>query len=475
VSGSADLGGGIAPDARRSSLAAAVRPLPSPPRAYHFPAFERRTLANGLRLVVAPVPKLPVVTVLALVDAGAVCDPAGQEGVALLTARLLGEGTAALGADEVAVRFEALGTSFDASAGWDTAVGSMTVLTGKLEPALALMGEVVLAPAFAAREVERLKAERVAEILQGRAEPRGLADEMFERLLYAPESRFARPDGGSESTVAALTPEAVRDFYTARYRPGATTLILAGDVTADEAERLVERVFGRWAGSAPGRVEAAATPARTARAVHVIAKEDAPQSELRIGHVGLPRTHPDFFPVTVMNAVLGGLFSSRINLNLREEHAYTYGAHSGFDWRRAAGPFVVDAAVKSDVTEAAAREVLKEIDRMRAEEISESELSLATSYLDGVFPIRYETTAAIASALASLVAYELPDDYFDAYRMRVRAVTAADVRRAAEAHLHPDRLQLLAVGDPAAVEAPLRALDFGPVTVYDVEGRPRTA
>jgi zinc protease len=217
-----------------------------------------------------------------------------------------------------------------------------------------------------------------------------------------------------------------------------------------------------------------AEPARTTRAVHVIAKEDAPQSELRVGHVGLPRAHPDFFAVTVMNAVLGGLFSSRINLNLREEHAYTYGAHSGFDWRRAAGPFVVDAAVKSDVTDAAASEMLKEIDRMRAEEISESELSLATSYLDGVFPIRYETTSAIASALASLVVYELPDDYFDSYRMHVCGVTAAAVRHAAETHLHPDRLQLVAVGDPAVIEAPLRALGAGPLTVYDAEGRPKT-
>jgi zinc protease len=460
-------------DGRRSALGAAARPLPGPSRAYHFPVFERRTLPNGMRLVVAPAHKLPMVSVLAVVDAGAVCDPAGQEGVALLTARLLGEGTVSLGGDEIVNRFEELGTSFDASAGWDSVAGSMTVLKSKLAPALELMGEVILTPSFPEREVERLKAERVAEILQGRAEPRGLADEMFERLLFDPASRFSRPDGGSEASVAALTRDLVNAFYTARFRPGSTTLIMAGDVTVGEAERLAQRVFGKWSGGTPGRVTAVAAPARTTRAVHVIAKEDAPQSELRIGHVGLPRTHPDFFPVTVMNAVLGGLFSSRINLNLREEHAYTYGAHSAFEWRRAAGPFVVDAAVKSDVTEAAAREVLKEIDRMRAEEISESELSLATSYLDGVFPIRYETTAAIAGALASLVVYELPDDYFDSYRMHVREVTRAEVRRAAETHLHPDRLQILAVGDPAVIEARLRGLEFDTLTVYDAEGRPR--
>ena len=469
MTGAANAPGGDASRVTRHSS----RPQPGPPRAYHFPTFERRTLRNGMRLVVAPVHKLPMVTVLAVVDAGAVCDPAGQEGVALLAARLLGEGTASLGGDEIVARFEALGTSFDATAGWDSLAGSMTVLKSKLAPALELMGEVLLTPSFPEREVERLKAERVAEILQGRAEPRGLADELFEQLLFDPASRFARPDGGTEASVAALTRDLVAAFYTARVRPGATTLVMAGDVTVGEAERLAERVFGAWSGGTPGRVAAVATPARTTRAVHVIAKEDAPQSELRVGHVGLPRTHPDFFPVTVMNAVLGGLFSSRINLNLREEHAYTYGAHSAFEWRRAAGPFVVDAAVKSDVTEAAAREVLKEIDRMRAEEIAESELSLATSYLDGVFPIRYETTAAIASALSSLVVYELPDDYFDSYRMHVRGVTRADVRRAAETHLHPDQLQIVAVGDPAVIEAPLRALNFGELAVYDAEGRRR--
>ena len=164
-------------------------------------------------------------------------------------------------------------------------------------------------------------------------------------------------------------------------------------------------------------------PARRERAVHIIAKSDAPQSELRIGHVGIPRNHPDFFSVNVMNAVLGGLFNSRINLNLREVHAYTYGAFSAFEWRRQAGPFVVSTAVKSDITDAAAREVLLEIDRIRSEAISLDELSLATSYLDGVFPIRFETTSAIAAALSVLALHGLPEDYYDRYRERVRAVT----------------------------------------------------
>jgi zinc protease len=213
-------------------------------------------------------------------------------------------------------------------------------------------------------------------------------------------------------------------------------------------------------------------PARSTRAVHIVRKEDAPQSEIRVGHVGLPRNHPDYFPALILNGLLGGLFSSRINLNLREVHAYTYGAHSSFDWRRGAGPFVVSTAVKSDVTADAAREILLEISRIRADAVSEDELTLATSYLDGVFPIRYETTDSIARALAALSVYGLPNDYFDNYRANIRRVTAMDVLHAADKYLHPDQLQLVVVGDPSVTAAPLAALDAGPVSVYDAEGRP---
>src|SRR5438874_11534449 len=180
-------------------------------------------------------------------------------------------------------------------------------------------------------------------------------------------------------------------------------------------------------------------------------KQDAPQSELRVGHVGLPRNNPDFFPTLVMNAVLGGLFGSRINLNLREAHGYTYGASSFYDWRRGPGPFVVSTAVQSEVTAAALREIFLEIDRIRSERISEEELSLARDYLDRVFPIRYETTAAIASALATLVIYDLPSDYYDTYRNNIRAVTLDAVLEAARRHLHPDQLQTVVVGDARVI------------------------
>jgi zinc protease len=198
-----------------------------------------------------------------------------------------------------------------------------------------------------------------------------------------------------------------------------------------------------------------------------VSKPDAPQSELRVGHVGLPRTHPDFFPTLVMNAVLGGLFGSRINLNLREVHGYTYGASSYYDWRRGPGPFVVSTAVQSEVTAPALREIFLEIARIRSERISDEELSLARDYLDGVFPIRYETTAAIASALATLVIYDLPRDYYDTYRKQIRAVSVDAVLEAAKTHLHPNELQTIVVGDAKVIRDSVAAVDVGEVHVYD--------
>jgi zinc protease len=206
--------------------------------------------------------------------------------------------------------------------------------------------------------------------------------------------------------------------------------------------------------------------------VHLVAKPDAPQSEIRIGHVGIPRNHPDFFPVNVMNALLGGLFNSRINLNLREAHAYTYGAFSGFEWRRQAGPFMIHTAVKSDITDAAARETLFEVDRIRAEAVTPDELSLATSYLTGVFPIRFETTSAIAAALSVLALHELPEDYYDRYRSNVASITTEQVLAAARRYLDPSAFQMLVVGDPNIVKGPLEAMAFGPMILYDAQGKP---
>ncbi|MES3035072.1 MAG: pitrilysin family protein [Gemmatimonadota bacterium] len=446
-----------------------LRPTPGAPRAYAFPSFTRHTLPNGLRIVIAPVRKLPLVTVLALVDAGSVADPAGQEGVAQLTASLLTEGTGSLSGAALAELVESMGSTLDAGADWDSSVVKLTTLSSRLPEAIGLLARVLTEPSLPEDEFQRLRQERLADLLQQRSEPRSLADEAFSQAVYAPGARYAMPDGGSERSVRAMTLDQLRTFYSARYSPAATTVVLVGDLSEEQGVTMVERVLGDWRGGTPAPCTAPDTTLLVPRGVHIVRKADAPQSELRVGHVGLPRLTADYFPLVLCNAILGGLFSSRLNLNLREKHAYTYGASSGVDWRRWAGPFSMDAAVQSDVSAAAVSEILTEFDRMRAEPVTDGELSLAISYLDGVFPIRFETTRAIASALASQSIYGLADDYYDTYRANIRAVTADDILRVAQAHLHPDRLQVVAVGDPEQIREPLAALGIGDVTVTDAE------
>jgi zinc protease len=444
-----------------------VRPTPGPPREYTFPSFTSHHLPSGLRVVVAPVRKLPLVTVLALVDAGSLSDPAGQEGVAQLTASLLSEGTGTLSGAALTELVELMGSTLDSGADWDSSVVKLTTLSSRLHEALGLLARVLTEPTLAADEFQRLRTERLAELMQQHSEPRSLADDALARAIYAADARYARPDGGTERSVRALTIEQLRAFYAARYSPHVTTVVLVGDVSADDGLKIVERELGHWRGARPAVYPAPDSALVAPRGVHLVRKADAPQTELRVGMVGPPRLTPDYFPLVLCNAILGGLFSSRLNLNLREEHAYTYGAHSGVDWRRGAGPFSMDAAVQSDVTAAAVREILSEFDRMRTAPVTDGELTLAQSYLDGVFPIRFETTRAIASALASQSIFGLPADYYDTYRANIRAVTADDILRVAQHHFDPSRLQIVAVGDPDAIAAPLSALGLGDVHLTD--------
>jgi zinc protease len=359
-----------------------------------------------------------------------------------------------------------LGTVLDTGADWDSSIVQLTALRPRAADAFAVLAEVLRQPSFPETEMQRLVEERLSDLTQIRAEPRGLADVALNRLLYASTSRFAKLAGGDERSVASITRDDVVQFHAEHFRPDATALLVVGDCTPEEAVEMATAHLGDWEGQTPESAAPDASPRFADRRVHLVSKPDAQQAELRLGHVAVPRAHPDYFPLVVMNAILGGLFSSRLNLNLREEHGYTYGAHSTFDWRRAASPFEISSAVQTDKCADAVREALHEVERIRAEPVRDEELSLAVSYLDGVFPIRFETTAAIAGGLANVEIFRLPSNYFDTYRERVRAVTADDVLRVARTHLDPERLQIVVVGPPEVLQPALEALDIGPVSVH---------
>ncbi len=299
-------------------MRAATRPQPGPAREYHFPRFVRDRLANGLNVIVASVPKLPIVSVVMVMEATAIADEKGKEGISQLTAQALREGTSLRDGMQLALDLEKLGTSLEAGSDWDSTVASMTVLKANLPEAFQILAEVITSPAFNEGDIERLKAERLAERMQILDEPRGLADESFARFVYADKARFSEPMSGSTKSVTAIRRDDIVEFYKTHYVPPAATLIMVGDITSEDGLKLAEQAFKSWTGERAVSAVNADSTARTSRAVEIVAKADAAQSELRIGHVGVPRSHPDYFRIVVMNAVLGGLFSSRINLNLRE-------------------------------------------------------------------------------------------------------------------------------------------------------------
>lgn len=448
-------------------MSAVTRPTPRPPRPYAFPGTVAHRLPNGMEVISVPLHRLPAATVLFTADAGSEYDPPNTAGVGALAAQALGEGTTAHSAAELAAAFERLGGELLSDAGWTHAECGTTVMRGRVPETLERLAEVVRTPSFPDDGVHRLQQERLADLLQQRAEPRGLADDLFAECCFAAGDRYGLPSAGSELTVRACTVERVKAEYAERYAPRSSLLIVSGDVAPDDVMRLAEAAFGTW----DDRV----TPARSAvdvvprheRTLYLGHRADAPQSEIRIGHASVPRTHADFYALTVMNAILGGLFNSRINMNLREQRAYTYGAFTSFDWRRNGSVFEASTAVKSDVTAEAVTEILQEIRRMREEPVRPDELSLATEYLTGVFPLRFETTAAIADAIAFRQYFGLSPTYYDEYRERIGAVTAYDVQRVADAHLRPERLQVVVVGDAATVRAPLEALGLGAIRGVD--------
>jgi zinc protease len=442
-------------------MVANARPGPGSPRPYHFPEFEQGELDIGARFIVSRIPKLPLATLLAVTNSGSAVDPENREGTASLAARLLVEGSTRRSGTELSEDLERIGTSLDTGADWDSSLAKVTFLTEHLDRVIDLMGEVLLEPTFPERELQRLKSERIADLLQIESEPRALADQGFESFIYSPRSRFSVPSGGSKLSIPQIRNADISQVYQQIYSPAELTFIVAGDVTFAQAQDKLSKRFEHWPRREGIKGRRENEMAYTSRRLRIIDKADAPQSELRVGHAGIPRKHPDYFPVVVMNAILGGLFGSRINLNLREAHGYTYGASSYFDWRKDAGPFVISTAVQTEMTAAALTEILAEIARIREQAVLPSELSLAKDYLDGVFPIRYETTASVAAALANLVVHDLPRDYFDTYRKNIQAVTAEQVLDAARSHIHPELIQTLIVGHSAAVSESVSSLGLG--------------
>jgi zinc protease len=445
----------------------AGRPRPGAPRPYDFPAVAAHRLSNGLSILIANLPGRPLVSASVVIRGGASEEPAELAGSTVLAARALSEGTERFDAIQLVEATERLGASLHADAGWDALSATVEVPADRLAPALELVAEILLRPTFPASEVERLRDERLNDLLQANADPRRRAEQAFAETIYAATSPYHRPSGGPRETVERLTDVDVRRAYVRSLDPRRATLVVAGDLGGQDVLELAERLFGGWqpsgpAGSTASVVDTAASKRRIVKVVH---RPGSVQTEIRIGHRGLPRRIPDFHAVSVMSAILGGLFNSRLNMKLREEKGYTYGAGAGFDLRRGAGPFAARAAVNTEVTVAATLDTLAELNRMRDQPVEATELAAARDFLIGVFPLRFETSGAVVGALSGLAVHGLPLDELVGYRARIEAVDGAAVAAAAQAHLHVDTAAIVLVGDIDAFGSELEAAGLGPILI----------
>ena len=446
-------------------------PLPGAGGLPRFPAIRRAELPGGSDLLALPLDHVPLVSLELVLPAGAEHDPPEAGGLATLTAALLDEGAGGLDAMAIAARIERTGGYLTSWADWDAAYLRAGVLASELDAALDLLATCALSPDFPPSEVERLRRQRQAEILARRDQPAALADERLVREVFS-GTAYGHPLIGDEESLAQLDRAALVGFHAAHLAPRQATLVAAGDFDLEHLTARVASLLAGW-----GERPAAPTPSiaprrRSARAIHVVNRPGAAQTELRLGHPGIDRRDPDFAVLRVANALLGGKFTSRINLNLRERHGYTYGASSRFGARRGPGPFVVSAAVSTEHCGAAAREVIAELERLQGEPVPEAELAEARGYLLGVMPYTLETADDWVGRLEEIAVHSLPLDELARHALALAAVTAADVERAARAHLRPAELTVVAVGPANDLAPQLEGLGELRVWESDDRGRP---
>lgn len=443
-------------------------PKPGPPPALKLPALQKRTLSNGLAVWIVELHKVPVVDVTLAVKGGSGADPARKFGLANLTAEMLDEGAGRRNALEIADAIEYLGASLSTAATSDASFVELHVPVARLADALPIMADVALRPTFPAQELQRVREELLTSILQAQDDPASLIQFAFPRLVFGAQHRYGTRSFGTEASLKGFTIEDLRQFHARNYVPSNSTLIVTGDVTPSAVVARLESAFGSWSGAAAPPAKVPEAPQRTARQIHLIDKPGAAQSQIRIGWVGVPRSTPDYFALRVLNTVLGGAFTSRLNQNLREEHGYSYGASSSFDMRGSAGPFYAAAAVQTDKTAEAVKEFFNELEEIR-KPIPPGELEKAKNYIALQLPRSFETTQSLAGSLAQMFVFNLPPDYYGTFTERVRAVTAADVQRAAERYIQPDKFAVVIVGDLKVIEPGIRALNLGPIETVTID------
>lgn len=440
-------------------------------QSFKFPEIRRGTLDNGVRVWTAEHRQVPLVSVLAVLPAGASSDPPDRPGLAAITGDMLDEGCGDRSALDVHEALGRIGAQLDIDVGHDATVVGLTTLERFVDRGLELVRDMLIRPRFEQREFDRVRDLRLNRLLQLKDMPPALADRAFTQLVYR-NHPYGHLPIGSEGALRSLIIRDISSFHRRAFIPSRTTVIVVGHASHEFMAAAVQRAFGGWTEDNVEPIadpETFPTPVPPTTRVALVHRSGAAQSELRIGHVGLPRRTPDYHAALVANMILGGQFVSRINMNLREDKGYTYGARTSFEFRRAPGPFVLNASVQADATADALREALGEISAIRGERpVTKEELELGRASLTRGYPRNFETADQVARSGAQLALYELPDDYFTTFVPKVQALTEQDVIDTAARHIHPDRLLTVIVGDRDKLMPSLKALDLGEIADVSV-------
>ncbi len=435
--------------------------------ALRVPAITTRQLPNGLKIVIVEQHELPLADVLLQIRSGGEADPPGHSGTAALTAALLTEGTTTRSALEIADQAAFLGVRVGAGSGWEQSTVSLHAPTAQLDSAMALFADVAMRPAFPTADLERVRKVRLTALQQIRDRGPAIADRAYATALYGEQHPYGRPLTGTESSIATISRGDLKSFYDTHYAPNNATLLVVGDVKPDDVERRAQALFGAWARRDVPAPTTAPVTRPNATTLVLIDKPGAAQSSFRLGGIGVPRSTQDYFALQVLNTILGGSFSSRLNQNLRETKGYTYGANSGFAMRRQAGPFTASAEIVSAKSDSALIEFLKELRAIR-DTVPSDELAKAKRYLQLSLPEDFETTGSIAGQFLPLITYGIPLDFYNSAVQSIGAVSQADVQRVARQYVDPDKLTLVIVGDRKSIEPGLRALRPGEIIIRDV-------
>ena len=445
-------------------------PKPGPVPTVQLPTPRSVVLSNGLTIILDQRPELPLVSANLVFRTGSDANPLDKPGLASFMAAMLDEGTTTRGALAIADEVAQLGASLGTGSSMDAITVSGRSLTRNFPAVLNLMADVVQRPAFPAEEIERQRTSRLAQLVQMRDDPSQLAARVTAASLYGNRHPYGFTELGTETSVKALGRDDMRAFWQQNLVPNNAALVVAGDISMADLRSLAEKEFGAWQRGTPAKPSLGA-PGTTQAKVVLVDKPGAPQTQLRVATIGAARSSPDFRAMQVMNMALGGLFSSRINMNLREEHGYTYGANSSFTFRRSAGPFQVGSGVRTDVTGPAIDEIFKEIRGMLLKPMTTDEMRTAKASMINSLPGAFETSADAVNNFSNVYTYDLGLDYYSKYAASVNAVTDEQALAMVKKYLAPERLVVVAVGDRKAIEPQIQKLNLGTIEVRDAEGR----